>query len=111
KEEFNIMKKSAFFVNGSRGKTVVEKELISALQNGKITDAALDVFDQAPIQSDNPLLTMKNVVTTPHVGSSTAETELAMSELAAKNLETGLNGYRPPNLIDPSVWDKAKQSF
>jgi len=110
-KEFNLMKKSAFFVNGSRGKTVVEKELISALQNGKITGAALDVFDQEPIQSDNPLLTMKNVVTTPHVGSSTAETELAMSELAAKNLETGLNGDRPPNLIDPSVWDKAKQSF
>src|SRR5699024_9630919 len=88
-----------------------EKELINALKNGKIAGAALDVFDQEPIQSDNPLLTMKNVVTTPHVGSSTAETELAMSELAAKNLETGLNGDRPPNLIDPSVWDKAKQSF
>jgi len=111
KKEFELMKKSAFFVNGSRGKTVVEKELISALQNGKIAGAALDVFDQEPIQPDNPLLTMKNVVTTPHVGSSTAETERAMSELAAKNLETGLNGNRPPNLIDSSVWDKVKQSF
>lgn len=110
-KEFDLMKKSAFFVNGSRGKTVVERELIDALQNGKIAGAALDVFDQEPIQSDNPLLTMKNVVTTPHVGSSTAETELAMSELAAKNLETGLNGDRPPNLIDPSVWDKVRQSF
>ena len=110
-KEFDLMKKSAFFVNGSRGKTIVEEELINALKNGKIAGAALDVFDQEPIQSDNPLLTMKNVVTTPHVGSSTAETELAMSELAAKNLETGLNGDRPPNLIDPSVWDKAKQSF
>src|SRR5699024_7054805 len=110
-KEFDLMKKSAYFVNGYRGKTIVEEELINALKNGKIAGAALDVFDQEPIQSDNPLLTMKNVVTTPHVGSSTAETELAMSELAAKNLETGLNGDRPPNLIDPSVWDKTKQSF
>src|SRR5690625_592480 len=110
-KEFNLMKKSAFFVNGSRAKTVVEKELISALQNGKITGAALDVFDQEPIQSDNPLLTMKNVVTTPHVGSSTAETELAMYELVVKNLETGLNDHRLPNLIYPLIWIKEKQSF
>lgn len=109
KKEFGLMKKSAIFVNGSRGKTVVEEEMIEALKNGDIAGAALDVFEQEPVQSDNPLLDMKNVVSTPHVGSSTSETELAMSELAAKNMESGLNGEKPPNLIDPAVWEKMKQ--
>ena len=104
KKEFELMKDSAIFINGSRGKTVVEKELIEALQSGDIAAAGLDVFEQEPIQPDNPLLNMKNVVSTPHVGSSTFETELAMSELAAKNLIAGLKGEKPANLIDPSVW-------
>ncbi|WP_077328265.1 2-hydroxyacid dehydrogenase [Virgibacillus siamensis] len=105
KEEFKRMKKSAIFVNASRGKTVVEEDLIEALKQGEIAAAALDVFEQEPIDSDNPLLQMSNVVTTPHIGSSTVETELKMSELAADNLEAGLNGEKPPNLIDASVWD------
>src|SRR5699024_1156442 len=61
KKEFELMKDSAIFINGSRGKTVVEKELIEALQNGDIAAAGLDVFEQEPIQPDNPLLNMKNV--------------------------------------------------
>src|SRR5699024_11936287 len=80
--------------------------LIEALQEGEIAAAGLDVFEQEPVQPDNPLLNMKNVVTTPHVGSSTHETELKMSELAAKNMEAGLNGVKPPNLIDQGVWQK-----
>ena len=48
---------------------------------------------------------MKNVVTLPHVGSSTYETELKMSELAARNLEAGLNGEKPPTMINPKVWE------
>lgn len=104
KREFGLMKKSAIFINGSRGQTIVEKDLIAALQNGEIYAAGLDVFEQEPVQPDNPLLDMKNVVTLPHIGSSTFETELAMSELAARNLEAGLNGEKPPTLINKEVW-------
>ncbi|MFD1037469.1 2-hydroxyacid dehydrogenase [Virgibacillus byunsanensis] len=100
KQEFQMMKHTAIFVNGSRGKTVVEQELISALKNNQIAAAGLDVFEKEPIERDNPLLSMKNVVTTPHIGSSTHETELKMSKLAAYNLEAGLNGQKPPNLIN-----------
>lgn len=100
KREFELMKKSAIFINGSRGKTVVEQELIHALQNGEIAAAGLDVFEKEPLDRDSPLLKMKNTVMTPHIGSSTHETELKMSELAAHNLEEGLNGKRPPNLVD-----------
>lgn len=108
-DEFKLMKKSAIFINGSRGQTIVEEDLIQALEQDDIAAAALDVFEQEPVQPDNPLLKMKNVVTTPHIGSSTYETELAMSELAAKNLEAGLDGEKPPNLIDPRVWEKITQ--
>ncbi len=104
KREFTLMKESAIFINGSRGKTVVEQDLITALKNGDIKAAGLDVFEQEPIENDNPLLTMKQVVTTPHIGSSTKETELKMSKLAATNLEAGLNGEIPPNLINRELW-------
>jgi gluconate 2-dehydrogenase len=98
-DEFKQMKESAIFINASRGKTIVEKDLIQALKEGEIAGAGLDVFENEPTESDNPLLQMDQVVTTPHIGSSTHETELKMSQLAARNLEAGLNGSKPPNLI------------
>lgn len=104
KREFQLMKETAIFINGSRGKTIVEQDLFEALHNGEIAAAGLDVFEKEPVDLDNPLLKMKNVVTLPHIGSSTHETELKMSALAARNLEAGLNGQKPENLIDSSVW-------
>lgn len=106
--EFKLMKKDAIFINASRGKTIVEKDLIQALKNKEILAAGLDVFEQEPIQPDNELLKLRNVVTLPHIGSSTFETELKMSELAATNLIEGLSGRKPPNLINTEVWDKIK---
>nr|WP_106779309.1 D-glycerate dehydrogenase [Lysinibacillus timonensis] len=99
KREFEIMKDSAIFINCSRGKTVDEEALVHALQKGEIAGAGLDVFTKEPIEMDNPLLSMKNVVTTPHIGSATHETRFKMAMLAAKNLVTGLMGDTPPNLI------------
>src|SRR5699024_4683488 len=66
--------------------------------------SGLDVFEKEPIDPNHPLLQMKHVVTTPHIGSSTRATERKMSELAAFNLEEGLNGRKPPHLLDPAVW-------
>lgn len=99
KREFELMKKSAIFINGSRGRTVDEKALIYALQIGEILGAGLDVFVQEPIEHNNPLLSMKNVVTLPHIGSATNETRLKMAMVAATNLISGLRGKNPPNLI------------
>ena len=101
--EFKLMKKSAIFVNGSRGKTVDEKALIEALRTNEIHGAALDVFQIEPIKVDHPLLQFPNVVTTPHIGSSTHETELKMAKLAVENLLAGLTGKHPKNLINPEV--------
>jgi len=108
KREFKLMKETAIFINGSRGKTIVEKDLIEALENKEIAAAGLDVFEKEPVDPDNPLLSMSNVVTLPHIGSSTYETELKMSELACDNILAGLSGKKPPTLINESVWENIK---
>nr|WP_106784409.1 D-glycerate dehydrogenase [Lysinibacillus timonensis] len=99
KREFELMKDSAIFINGSRGKTVDEDALVHALKNGEILAAGLDVYVQEPVQPDHPLLSLNNVVTLPHIGSATYETRFKMAMLGAKNLVAGLQGDTPPNLI------------
>jgi gluconate 2-dehydrogenase len=103
RKQFQLMKESAIFINVSRGQTIVEQDLIDALENKEILAAGLDVFEEEPTDPNNELLKMPNVVTLPHIGSSTFETELKMSELAAKNLIAGLNGEQPVNLLNKEV--------
>ena len=102
-EDFKKMKNSAIFINASRGKNVDENALYNALKNKEIMAAALDVFEEEPVGADNPLLSLSNVVTLPHLGAATIENELAMSKLAERNLIAGLSGEVPPNLINPEV--------
>lgn len=109
--EFKQMKDSAIFINGSRGKTIIEKDLIQALEEKEIAAAGLDVYEQEPVDPNNPLLHMDNVVTLPHVGSSTFATELAMSQLAADNVIAALQGEKPPTLLNESVWDKKQMKY
>lgn len=97
--EFNLLKESAIFINGSRGKNVDEAALIKALQEKKILRAGLDVFEIEPIEKDNPLLSLPDVVTLPHIGSATTETRASMAKLAAENMAIALEGKTPPNLI------------
>ncbi|MGM8213658.1 2-hydroxyacid dehydrogenase [Virgibacillus sp. W0430] len=102
--EFKRMKQSAIFINGSRGKNVDEKALYQALINNEILAAGLDVFEKEPVNPDNPLLKLDNVIALPHIGAATRENELAMSMLAAKNLEMGLLGKCPPNIINREAY-------
>ncbi len=99
KEQFALMKKSAIFINTSRGQTVDENALIQALQNKEILAAGLDVFDQEPVSTGNPLLKLPNVVTLPHIGSATHQTRFDMAMLAAKNLVAAVTGNEPPNIV------------
>ncbi|MGY4688665.1 2-hydroxyacid dehydrogenase [Salibacterium sp. K-3] len=105
KKQFQQMKKDAIFINGSRGATVEEEALVEALGSGEILAAGLDVYQEEPIPADHPLLQLENVVTTPHIGSSTGETEDQMSLLAAENVDAVLSGRYPPNLLNPEVMD------
>ena len=97
-KEFKLMKETAIFINVSRGQTVDEQSLIQALENKEIYGAGLDVFEKEPVNPDNPLLRLPNVVTVPHIGSATAKTEEAMAMRAAENLVAVLTGKEP---IDP----------
>lgn len=98
-KEFSIMKSNAIFINASRGQTVNEQALIEALQNNKIFGAGLDVYEAEPINTENPLLKMANVVTVPHIGSATEKTRSDMAFMAAMNLVKALYGEIPPNIV------------
>ncbi len=100
---FAMMKPTAFLVNAARGKVVDEPALVEALESKRIAGAGLDVFEQEP-QVHPKLMTMPNVVLAPHVGSATGETRLAMAMLAAENLLAGLEGRRPPNIVNPELF-------
>ncbi|NEU32288.1 D-glycerate dehydrogenase [bacterium LRH843] len=105
-EQFKLMKKSAIFINGSRGKNIDEEALYHALKDEVIHAAGIDVFAKEPTDKDNPLLQLKNIVTLPHIGSSTTECELNMTKLAAENLTKGLSGQIPPCLINRELCEK-----
>lgn len=100
KEQFSKMKGSAIFINGSRGENVDEAALVNALKEQQILGAALDVFEQEPIQTDHELLQLSNVITVPHIGSATLETRMKMLELALTNLVQGLTGQKPISLVN-----------
>ncbi|MFC7062427.1 2-hydroxyacid dehydrogenase [Halobacillus seohaensis] len=99
KEELKLMKKDAILINASRGKVVNEQALIQALHDGEIGGAGLDVYETEPVEATNPLLQMENVVTTPHIGSATANAREAMAMKAAENLVAGVTGGKPENVV------------
>ncbi len=92
---FNKMKKTAFFINTSRGKIIKEKDLVIALKRRMIAGVGLDVFQKEPIDSKNPITKMDNVILMPHSGSATMETRKKMAEITIKNLILGLSGRKP----------------
>ncbi|MEQ4450012.1 glyoxylate/hydroxypyruvate reductase GhrB [Kosakonia sp. YIM B13605] len=103
KVQFEMMKKSAIFINAGRGPVVDEAALIDALKNGEIHAAGLDVFEQEPLPVDSPLLSLPNVVALPHIGSATHETRYNMAECAVDNLIDALNGKVEKNCVNPQV--------
>ena len=103
KKLFALMKKTAFFINASRGDVVVEADLIEALRNGSIAGAAIDVYEKEPPQKDNPLMSMSNVLLTPHNASQTRECMIRMALHAAQGIDEVLSGKRPTWPVnDPS---------
>jgi len=89
------MKPSAVLVNTARGPVVDESALVDALQRGELAGAALDVFEQEPVVSEE-LLAMENVVLTPHIASATRETRHAMGMLVVSALRAVLLEDRIP---------------
>ncbi|MEX2016479.1 MAG: D-glycerate dehydrogenase, partial [Candidatus Hydrogenedentales bacterium] len=100
--EFRAMKPTAVFVNTTRGPVVDEPVLATALRDGEIAYAGLDVFEQEPAVHPD-LLGCENALLLPHLGSATSETRTRMAEIAAENIAAALTGRRPPTCVNPQV--------
>lgn len=86
KEELSAMKPTAYLINTARGSIVDEKALIEVLTNNKIAGAGLDVFEEEPIQQNNPLLALENVILTPHIAFKTEEALVRRAETTIQNI-------------------------
>jgi glyoxylate reductase len=102
--ELRMMKPTAILINLARGPVVDSKALYTALSEKWIQAAALDVTDPEPISPDDPLLTLDNIVITPHIGSASIATRREMCMVAARNLVAGLKGQRLEHCANPELY-------
>ena len=103
--ELGQMKREAFLINTTRGRTVDLKALYRALVDGTIAGAGLDVTDPEPIPSDHPLLSLPNLVITPHIASASSATFKTMARMAAENIIAALMGQPMASCINPEALD------
>jgi glyoxylate reductase len=101
-KELKLMKKTAHLINASRGPVVDEVALVQALRERWIAGAGMDVYEDEP-QLVPGLVELDNVTLAPHIASASVETRTKMAVMAAANLVDGLQGRRPPNLVNPEV--------
>ena len=106
-KQFATMKPTAVLVNTSRGPVVDEAALAEALRTRQIFAAGLDVYEREP-EVDPGLLKLDNVILAPHIASASVRTRSQMSEMAARNLITGVRGGRPPNIVNPEVFNQQR---
>lgn len=100
RKEFALMKKTAILINTSRGPVVDECALINALEEERIAGAGLDVHMQEPIDPHNPILTLQNVVLTPHIGAGTMECNERVVKTAIENTIRVLTGLKPRHPVN-----------
>lgn len=100
---FARMKRTAFIINTSRGGVIDENDLIGALKEGLIAGAGLDVFEHEPPQPENELVTLKNVILTPHTAALTEECVTRMAVAGAERVVDLFNGFIPENVANPEV--------
>ena len=98
KESLGKMKKTAILINTSRGGLVIDRDLADALNGGIIAGAGLDVLSVEPPEKDNPLLTAKNCIITPHIAWATIEARTRLMDIAVDNLIAFLEG-KPVNTV------------
>jgi D-3-phosphoglycerate dehydrogenase len=95
KDQFELMKPTAFIINTSRGEVIQEEALVDALAHKKIAGAALDVFETEPPVAHNPLFQMENVILTPHAAALTKDAVAQLAEGSAQNVLNVLEGKKP----------------
>jgi glyoxylate reductase len=107
-EQFKMMKRSAILINTARGPLVDQAALATALRDGAIFAAGLDVTEPEPPSMDDPLLKLTNVVIAPHIASATVQTRNQMAEICARNLIAGVTGQPLPAWVNPDVAAKRR---
>lgn len=99
RETLKQMKKTAILINTSRGGVINEADLADALNKGEIAAAGLDVLSTEPPKDDNPLLTAKNCIITPHIAWASKEARIRLVKIVAQNVQQFLNG-QPQNVVN-----------
>jgi glyoxylate reductase len=100
-EALAVMKPTAILVNTSRGPIIDQDALATALREGRLGAAALDVTDPEPLPADHPLLEAPNLLVVPHIGSATKTARAAMADRAVDNLLAALDDRPMPYRVDP----------
>jgi D-3-phosphoglycerate dehydrogenase len=105
RKHFKMMKKTAYFINSSRGAIVDENALYEALSTGGIAGAALDVWTHEPPEGlSKKLAALENVLPTPHIGAHTWEALCRMGSICAQSVIDFLHGKKPAYLVNTEVW-------
>jgi D-3-phosphoglycerate dehydrogenase len=107
-KELAQMRPGAYFINVARGPIVDEPALIAALSERRIAGAALDVFEQEPVDPANPLLAMDNVIVTPHALCWTDECFHNMASTGLASIVATLSGRKPEFVVNPEVLSHAR---
>jgi D-3-phosphoglycerate dehydrogenase / 2-oxoglutarate reductase len=101
-----LMKKGAIYVNTSRGPVQQERAIFEALTRGHLAAAGIDVFEEEPSSTDNPLFNLPNVVVSSHVAGVTQEARRTTSLQVAGEMLRVLKGEKPDVLVNPDVWPR-----
>lgn len=104
RRELGLMKSSAYFINTSRAPVVDETALVEWLEAGRLAGAALDVFWDEPLPRDHPLLQLRSVTLTPHVGGASDDVRAHQVAMVLSDIRRWRAGEQPERLTNPSVW-------
>ncbi len=105
RERIALMKPGAFLLNLARGPLVDVEALLEAVDSGKLAGAGIDVFDPEPPLADSRLRNHPLILATPHSATLTIEGRVRIEELAVERVLAFFRGERPPDVVNPAVWD------
>jgi len=103
RREINLMKQTAILVNTSRGAVIDEEALVEAIKAQRIAGAALDVYENEPLETTNSLVQLRNVLLSPHMSGHTVEALRATAVQVAEEVRAVISGQRPRYIANPEA--------
>jgi D-3-phosphoglycerate dehydrogenase len=108
--QIRMLKRGAYVLNLARAAIVDEDAMYAALVDGHVAGAALDVFRDEPVQSDNRFVALPNVLASPHLGGATRDVVHHQTDLIVDGIEAYLRGERPAHIVNPEVLKKSTEA-